>query len=256
MVETEQGRQQLTSTETHHDTARDSSRSELQDEFEKVIYHITHDLRATLRAIKTVPEWIREDLAQGNVQLCDGVTENLSLLETHATRADQMLVDLRTYSRVGRNSDKASSVSFHEAIESATSSIGLPSGIELTLDLGAGSITAPRNEVEMLFATLISNAVKHHDRDVGQIDVKTTAEEDAVLIVVEDDGPGIPVEHHDRVFELMTTLKARDECEGSGVGLPLARKILHRYGGSIRLSETGTKRGCRLEIRWPSPTVS
>ncbi len=246
----------MTSTETHHATARDSTRSELQEEFEKIIYHITHDLRATLRAIKTVPGWIREDLESGNVQLCKGVTENLTLLETHAARADQMLVDLRTYSRVGRNSDKVSSVSFREAIESATSSIGLPSAIQLTLDLGVESIIAPRNEVEMLFATLISNTVKHHDQDFGQIDVKTTAEDDAVLIVVEDDGPGIPIEHHDRVFELMTTLKARDECEGSGVGLPLARKILHRYGGSIRITETGTKQGCRLEIRWPNPTVS
>ena len=103
-------------------------------------------------------------------------------------------------------------------------------------------VTALRN--------LVSNAAKHHDRDGGTIDVTLAIEDGALLATVKDDGPGIPPEHRERVFEPFKTLKPRDETEGSGMGLAFVRKVAELHGGSIELAES-EGRGSTFVLRWP-----
>ena len=82
----------------------------------------------------------------------------------------------------------------------------------------------------------LSNAIKHHDRSEGQIDFLVEVEEDHIKLEVTDDGPGVPMARQEHVFEILTTLKPRDEVEGSGMGLAVARRIVHHYGGEISMT--------------------
>lgn len=234
------------------DSDKDAVEAARQDAFEQVLYHITHDLRATLRALKTVPEWIREDLAADGRQLSKDTDENLSMLEVQAARADQMLMDLRTYARVGRMHDPVCLVCLDATITRITSRGAIPRKFRLTSDLQAPAIMGPANEIDLLLGALVSNAIKHHDRAPGNIHVASTGLNEQIIISVEDDGPGIAPEFRERVFDMMTTLRARDHCEGSGLGLSIARKIAEHHGGTIRITDPTQERGCRVEIRWPS----
>ena len=242
--------------------ACESSDPDLQErdvhaqEFEKALYHITHDFRATLRAMRTLPEWIRADLAADHVIVSDSVLESLKMLEKQALRADNMLLDLRTYSRIGRIQDKVSLVPLKPAIENAVADLKPPPGFIVNTDLQLHAIKAPFNECQLLFEVLISNAIKHHDGSVGTVQITTSNDNQDILIAVEDDGPGIPREYRDRVFEMMAMLQSRDDCEGSGLGLSIARKIVGHQGGEISIADPKYMKGTRIEVRLPAQSAA
>ena len=206
-----------------------------EDEFEQVLYHITHDVRAALRAIQTLPDWIREDLEKCQANIPCSVFEDLELLKIQTARADQILIDLRTYSRIGRRSDRPSNVSLADAFDIAGQNVENIDRFTVTLDLEAPYLFAPRNDILTIAHALVSNAVKHHGASNGKIWIYSAQTPQCVSLFVEDDGPGIDPQHHERVFQLMTTLRSRDECEGSGVGLALVSKIMRTLDGQVAI---------------------
>jgi signal transduction histidine kinase len=69
--------------------------------------------------------------------------------------------------------------------------------------------------------------------------------------LVVDDGPGIPPEHQQRVFQMFETLRPRDELEGTGIGLALVKKLVESHGGQIVLESEAGVRGCTFRFTWP-----
>ena len=223
-----------------------------EGEFEEILYHITHDVRAALRAIKTLPDWIIEELERSCATIPAQVFEDFELLKIQAERADQILLDLRTYSRVGRLSDAPGLVDLPEAFAEAQV-IADPDGVLLVeTDFRQPSLSAPRNDTVTVFAALLSNAIKHVDGDDRRLFVSSWADQDGVHLEVEDAGRGIAPEFHDKVFKLMTTLKSRDECEGSGVGLALVRKIVASLGGTVMITQATRLGGTCVSICLPT----
>ena len=101
-----------------------------------------------------------------------------------------------------------------------------------------------------MLRNLIGNAIKHHDRAVGHIEISAVEHGDHVEFVVSDDGPGIPPEYHEEIFRMFSTLKPRDVVEGSGMGLAMVRKILENRGGTIHV-ESAEGRGATFRFTWP-----
>ena len=95
------------------------------------------------------------------------------------------------------------------------------------------------------------NTITLSDRAAGKIIVSAHREKANVVLSVTDDGPGIPENFRGQVMDAMTTLRPRDEVEGSGMGLAIARKIALRYGGSISLSAPSDDRGTRVQVVLP-----
>ena len=119
------------------------------------------------------------------------------------------------------------------------------------MDLKCSDIRMGDRDILTLFSALISNAIKHHDQREGHLRISTARKSGDCVITVTDDGPGIPEKYRDRVFEVMTTLKPRDEIEGSGMGLALVRKIVDIYGGEIAWLATPEERGTSIQLRFP-----
>lgn len=221
------------------------------EEFEQAMYHISHDVRAPLRAVRQISDWLREDIGSAVPGMPKDFFEYLDTMDTQVKRADMILLDIRTFSRVGRIADRVSEIDLASAIYAARDNLRPPNGFRTEVCVVDASLMASFNEMQLLFETLISNAVKHHDRDVGVIEIASVERAGMLVITVTDDGPGIPEKFHKRVFDMMSTLKSRDVCEGSGLGLPIARKIVRALGGSIRVAPTEQTRGCTIEILIP-----
>ncbi|MCO4849302.1 MAG: sensor histidine kinase, partial [Yoonia sp.] len=109
-------------------------------------------------------------------------------------------------------------------------------------------ITIGERDVLTLLSALISNAIKHHDKDFGAIHISAQTAEDKCVIQISDDGPGIPEGYSEQVFEAMTTLKSRDEIEGSGMGLAIVRKIANFYNGHVELRRDLNDAGTTMQI--------
>jgi signal transduction histidine kinase len=105
--------------------------------------------------------------------------------------------------------------------------------------------------IRQALCNLVSNALKHTPAS-GRVSVRLDDLGTEVVVVVEDDGPGVPPVERERVFELFSRLGNDDEVpEGLGLGLPVARTIVEQHGGSLALTDTCDLSGACFEMRLP-----
>lgn len=217
-------------------------------DIEDFIYLISHDVRSSVRALLELPQWIAEDLAEAGIPIEGSVATSIDMMNRHAGRLDRMLVDLLTFSRIGRMQE-VRPLSLPDALDQVLEEIRMPASFQLTRALEVSTLTMGERDILTLLDALIRNAVKHHDKAAGQITLATRREGDQILLSVTDDGPGIEPPFRESVFGAMRTLRPRDEVEGSGMGLANVRKIAGIYGGSARIKEPPAGRGCLVEVR-------
>lgn len=222
------------------------------DDFEELLYILSHDLRTGIRAVLTIPDFIEEDLASLPDPQQSILAEHLEMLRIQARRCDRMLLDLRDFSRIGRLADPIGDYSIADILARCRETAPLPDGFSLSVH-GDAVLSGPPNELIMLFKALLSNCVKHHDMDTGHIDISIATMGRMTRIIVADDGPGIPSRFRRDVFTMLRTLRSRDECEGSGVGLTLARKVVTALRGTIEVLDGGDTRGTAIALMLPAP---
>lgn len=225
-----------------------SATSSDSKEIEDFIYLISHDVRNSVRALIELPQWIAEDLSEAGVKIEGRVAENIDLMNRHTGRLDRMLVDLLTFSRVGRM-QTLEQIDLNETLDEVLEEMRVPAGFEILRDFDGGDVSMGERDALTLFTALMSNSIKHHDQPDGVINVSCHREGQYVVVSVRDNGPGIAATYHDRVFGVMTTLKPRDEVEGSGMGLAIARKIAEIYNGDAKVIENKDGRGVTLQVR-------
>lgn len=125
------------------------------------------------------------------------------------------------------------------------------------LDLGFGAADGMRAQssgdesmLREMLANVIENAVHYTDAG-GRIDISVQTEPDVNVIVVEDDGPGIPQALRERAFERFVRLGDRSE-PGSGLGLAIVRQICEAHGGRVTLDDARNGRGLRVRLALPA----
>jgi signal transduction histidine kinase len=125
-----------------------------------------------------------------------------------------------------------------------------PPGFTVTCAEGMPILRAHRVPLEVVLTNLIGNAVLHHDRAEGRIEIGMTLADGLAEFSVADDGPGIAPRFHERVFAVFQTLVSRDRVESSGIGLAIVRKHVELAGGRIRIESAPPARGCRFVFTW------
>lgn len=125
-----------------------------------------------------------------------------------------------------------------------------PASFTVTVDTAFTGIRLCRMPLQQILMNLTSNAIKHHDRQEGHIEVTVQDRGPLYAFAVKDDGPGIAAQFHDRIFNMFQTLKPRDQVEGSGIGLTMVRKHIKTFGGSISL-ESSEGHGSTFRFTWP-----
>jgi signal transduction histidine kinase len=215
------------------------------------IYLMSHDVRASVRALIELPQWIEEDLAEAGVALPDSVAQSMEMMHRHTARLDRMLVDLLAYSRVGRMQDVAC-IDIAASLEEVIAALNLPQSMIIERDLECSHVMMGAEDIGTLWSALIGNAVKHHNAPAGRITASTRQDGTMIRLTVSDDGPGIPDNLHTKAMSALITLRPRDEVEGTGMGLANVRKIATHYGGHLKLSKNEKAQGgLRVDVVIP-----
>jgi signal transduction histidine kinase len=200
-------------------------------------YVVSHDLKAPLRAIRTVVDWLSADYAD---QFDEQGREYLTLLVKRATRMHNLIDGVLQYSRIGRTEEKAVPVDLGKLVPEIVESLGAPENISIEIEPDLPTVRVDGTRIAQVFQNLLSNAIKYMDKPQGHITVACVEEDDSWTFSVSDNGPGIERKYVDHVFKLFQTLASRDDCESTGVGLTVTKKIVELYGGRIWVeSEVG-----------------
>lgn len=215
-------------------------------ELDRFAYVTSHDLKAPLRAIANLATWLGEDLS-GNIS--EESQHHLNLMQSRVERMDGLIKGLLEYSRVGRTKHSVTSVSAKDLLTNVIDSLSVPPGIEIAIAPGMPTLNTDAISLQQVFSNLIDNAVKYHHRDRGKIEISVRQLDDLYEFAVADDGPGIELQHHERIFTIFQTLQARDKFESTGIGLSIVKKILEERGNTIRVeSELG--KGATFYFTW------
>jgi PAS domain S-box-containing protein len=218
-------------------------------ELEDFAYIASHDLKAPLRVIDNASKWLEEDL---QAHLTPDTRENMDLLRGRVGRMEKLLDDLLEYSHIGKSADDRFTevVSGDVLMDNILELLSPPAGFTVVVSPGFAGIHVPRMPLQQILMNLISNAIKHHDKKTGRIDVGVEDHGATYTFSVKDDGPGIPEQFHDQVFKMFQTLKPRDQVEGSGMGLAMVRKNVEVFGGTLDLDSAKGK-GSVFRFTWP-----
>ncbi|UCD50350.1 MAG: PAS domain S-box protein [Phycisphaerales bacterium] len=211
--------------------------AEINEELTHFAYVVSHDLKAPLRGIKLLTEWLCTDYGD---QLGDEARENLDLLQNRVDRMHNLIEGVLQYSRVGRIEEDRIEVDLNALLPEVIDAIAPPEHVTITVEGTLPHIECEPTRISQVFQNLLTNAVKYMDKPVGEISVACTEEAGAWRFSITDNGPGIEARYFDRIFKIFQTLRPRDEYESTGVGLTLVKKIVETYGGRIWVeSEVG-----------------
>ncbi|MBN2199252.1 MAG: response regulator [Candidatus Aminicenantes bacterium] len=222
---------------------------------ENFVTMVSHQLRSPLAAI----EQYFEVLLAGMVAPLDaGVKEMLTRAEERLAGLLQLINDWLDLSRLGqvRTTDAMKPVALRPLLGRLTEfwrPAAAKSGVTLSLRKTIGSDRAWGDEqsLEQIFSNLLSNAVKYN-RPGGTVALAVREEVAAVAVEIRDTGVGIPAEHMPRLFDPFFRVKRTEDREekGTGLGLPIAKKIAESHGGRIEV-ESKEGRGSTFTVFLP-----
>ncbi len=214
-------------------------------ELDAFAYAASHDLRAPLRGIANLTQWIEEDLQDS---LGPDTREMLALLRSRMHRMEALIEGILHYSRAGRVHERPERVDVRQLVRDVLDLLSLDSAsVSVSPDLPV--FNAERLPLQQVFQNLISNAAKHGGPGV-RIEIGARDAGRFWEFSVKDDGPGIPPEFQERVWGIFQTLEPRDKVEGAGIGLSLVKKLVASQGGDVSL-QSAPGAGATFSFTWP-----
>lgn len=227
-------------------TALERSNKEL-DQF---AYVASHDLKAPLRGITNLAQWIEDDLKE---VMTDETREQMRLLTVRVHRMEGLINGILDYSRAGRVREQPEDVEVGALLRETIELLSPAPPASIQVEGSMPVVHAERVPLQQVFLNLMSNALKHSMRPDAWVKVRCSETDEAWEFSVADNGPGIAPEYHERIWGIFQTLRPRDQVEGTGIGLSVVKKIVEARGGSVRV-ESAVGQGATFFFTWLKST--
>jgi len=216
-------------------------------QFSHFVYIVSHDFKAPLRAIDNLTNWIADDLG-GNAK--PSVSENITLMKSRVGRMRALLEGVLEFSRCGKFESTPETIDLNHLSHAIFESLTPPSGFRIETS-GLPEVKLQADRMYVLMFQLIRNAVMHHnDPQNGVICISCEQVDNNFIISIADNGPGVKPQYAQKIFEVFSTLKSKDDMDTTGIGLPIARRVLEDIGEKIWL-ETENSNGALFRFTLP-----
>ncbi len=217
------------------------------EELNQFAHIVSHDIKTPLRGIDNVVSWIEED---HDLDIPKKVKEYVRMIKGRVTRAESLLNGILSYSRIGREVQKKESVRVDELIDEIRGYLPEKKHITLIVQHPLPKLNTERLPLFQVFSNLLNNAYHYHDKENGIVKVYYKEGVDHYKFFVEDNGPGIAKNYHEKIFVIFQTLQEGGREESTGVGLAIVKKILTDRKLKIEvISEPGI--GSTFSFTWP-----
>jgi signal transduction histidine kinase len=197
---------------------------EKNKELENFANIIAHDLKTPLGNIKCLIDYIEEeDILNEN----EAASELFEMVKTSATSMSKLIDDLLYYSKNVEYNEGKMRIHLQTEVESVIKLIRIDNDViinKVNLDC---SVSFQPVAFSQIIQNLVSNAIKYNDKEVTKITI--TYSEGEKILTIKDNGPGIPEDQQEKVFDMFYTLGKSSKGESStGIGLNLVKKLAER----------------------------
>ncbi|MEN6428447.1 MAG: PAS domain S-box protein [Phycisphaerales bacterium] len=210
------------------DTVGDLERS--NQELRDFAHVAAHDLKAPLRGIATLAEWISQDCAD---KIDDQGRENLALMRQRVDRMILLIDGILRYAEIGHGDRLVESIDTGQVVAEVIEQIAPGAHIEIRVERPLPTVFCERVALTQVFQNLISNAVKYIDKPQGEIRIAAAEEDGFWRFTVADNGVGIESRHFNRLFQMFQTLGSVPRADSTGIGLAVVKKIVQMHGGQV-----------------------
>lgn len=230
---------------TQHLVDKNADLKEKNNELERFAYIASHDLKEPLRNIHGFVKLIE-------MKAGDDFDEKLSsyfgYVKSNAAQMQRLINDVLNYTKLSQQEIEIVPMDLNKLVGAIASQTDRPNAIVVGDDLP--TINGPVQIIKMVLERLIENGLKFNDSDSPEVKVSYADGDQYHIINVVDNGIGIPVSYHDKVFDMFERLHSRERYEGSGIGLAMCQKAMDRIGGMISVRSVDGK-GARFTISFP-----
>lgn len=200
------------------------------NELNEYAHIVSHDLKSPLRSINALVSWLKED----NKDKLDAISlQNFNHIETTLEKMEQLITDVLEYSSIGSEDTDKENVNINVLVTDLLNILYIPKHVNISIVNELPSIIGHKTKLQQLFQNLLSNAIKFIDKDKGIIEINV---EDLIThykFSVKDNGMGIDIKFHDKIFKIFHALnKSKDS---TGIGLSIVKKIIELHEGEIWL---------------------
>jgi two-component system sensor kinase len=205
----------------------------IKKELEKFTYSVSHDLRAPLRAIEGFSRILLEDYSD---KLDENGQHYLKILDASSRKMTQLLDDLLTLSRLGRQEMKCTQVDMRALATSVWGELKAKSA-ERQIDFKIDSLPNAWGDAALLrqiWTNLIGNALKFTSpRECAKIEIIGKTETDQPVYCVKDNGVGFDMKFSAKLFGVFQRLHTDEEFKGNGIGLAIVQRLVRRHSGEV-----------------------
>lgn len=203
------------------------------DDLKQFAHVASHDLKEPVRKIQTFSHRLHDEFTS---ELAPRARIYLQKIIRSAERMTSMIDGVLTYSSLTATEAKMEKVNLNTVIDNITSDLEVLVSKKSARIVKDDLPTIEGSEVLLyqLFYNLINNSLKFSRTEIAvEVTIEFKDAEDHVSISITDNGIGFEPQYADRIFESFTRLNTKDQFEGTGLGLSLCKKIVHRHHGSI-----------------------
>jgi PAS domain S-box-containing protein len=207
-------------------------------ELEQFAYVASHDLQEPLRMVSSFTQLLQKRYKD---QLDDDAQQFIRFAVDGAVRMQVLINDLLNFSRIGTRGRQFAPVDFNEVLGKTVSnlSVSIQEKNALVICDELPSVVGDEGQLVQLMQNLVGNALKFC-KTSPRVHISAMEQDEHYLFSVKDNGIGIEKQYSERIFLIFQRLVAKDEYEGTGIGLAICKRIVERHGGNIWIeSELG-----------------
>ncbi|MEO7046044.1 MAG: GAF domain-containing sensor histidine kinase [Ferruginibacter sp.] len=196
---------------------------------------LSHDIKSPLTSVLLTNSLIKKQFGK---TLGEEFTNMVDISNNSANKIKMLVDGILSYYQDNKNFSSPENIDMDEFFASLNNTIASPKKYNIAYTNVIKTVYYSRVQLEQIFYNLINNSIRYNDKDIVEINIALTEDNNCYIFSFKDNGIGIAKENYDKIFELFTTLSPVDELglKGSGIGLSTIKKLIENGHGKIEVS--------------------